>query len=125
MILDILAAHPKVRPERVLIDHVEEHTIKPALDAGFWVGMTLYPITKCTPERAVDMIELCGTERIMANSAGDWGPSNPMAMPDFIRSLRARGHDPTTIQKLVYGNPLRFFKQAKRFNFCPTVQIEK
>ena len=57
MIIDMLQNESRVRPERVLIDHVEEHTIKLALDAGFWVGMTLYPTTKCTPERAVDMIE--------------------------------------------------------------------
>jgi len=123
MILDILTADRRVRPERVLIDHVEEHTFKPALDAGFWVGMTLYPVTKCTPERAVDLVEMFGTDRIMANSAGDWGPSNPMAMPDFIRTLRTRGHDAKTVHKLAYENPLRFFQQAKRFNFEPPVPL--
>ncbi|MCH7873658.1 MAG: TatD family hydrolase [Planctomycetes bacterium] len=117
MILDILSGDLRVRPERVLIDHVEEHTIKPALDAGFWVGMTLYPVSKCTPDRAVDMIERFGTERIMANSAGDWGPSTPMNMPDFIRTLRARGHDAMTIHKVAYENPLRFMSQSKQFNF--------
>ena len=123
MILDILTGDSRVKPSRVLIDHVEEHTIGPALEAGFWVGMTLYPITKCTPERAVDMIERYGTDRIMANSAGDWGPSNPMAMPDFIRALRSRGHDAMTIHKIVYENPLRFFMQAPRFNFTPPVPL--
>ena len=121
MMLDILTGDSRIKPERVLIDHVEEHTIALALDAGFWVGMTLYPVSKCTPERAVDMIEMFGTERIMANSAGDWGPSNPMAMPDFIRALSRLGHDAATIRKIVYENPLRFFKQAKRFNFTPPI----
>jgi hypothetical protein len=79
--------------------------------------MTLYPVTKCTPERAVDLVERFGRDRIMANSAGDWGKSNPMNMPDFIRALRTRGHDDATIRKLVYDNPLLFFSQAKRFNF--------
>ncbi len=123
MILDILTSESRVKPERVLIDHVEEHTAKLALDAGFWVGMTLYPITKCTPQRAVDIIECFGTERIMANSAGDWGPSNPMNMPDFIRTLRSRGHDAMTIHKLVYENPLRFMSQARRFNFEPPIPL--
>jgi predicted metal-dependent TIM-barrel fold hydrolase len=117
MILDMLTSDRRVKPQRVLIDHVEEHTIKPALDAGFWVGMTLYPVTKCTPQRAVDLVERYGTERIMANSAGDWGASNPMNLPDFMRALRARGHEEQTIHKLVYENPLRFFSQARRFNF--------
>jgi predicted metal-dependent TIM-barrel fold hydrolase len=117
MIIDMLTRDSRIEPERVLIDHVEEHTVKLALDAGFHVGMTLYPTTKCTPERAVDIVERYGMERIMANSAGDWGVSNPMAMPDFIRALRARRFDDLQIQSLVYDNPLRFFAQCKRFNF--------
>lgn len=116
MILDILKGDPRVKPQRVLIDHVEEHTIRHALDAGFWVGMTLYPVTKCTPDRAADMIEIYGTERITANSAGDWGPSNPMAVPDLIRTLRARGHDEATIRAVVWENPLAFFRQARTFH---------
>ena len=117
MILDILTSDARVKPQRVMIDHVEEHTIELALDKGFWVGLTLYPVTKCTPERVVDMVERYGTERVMANSAGDWGPSNPMNTPDFIRTLRARGHDGAAIHKIVYENPLQFFCQARHFNF--------
>ncbi len=123
MIIDILKSHSGVRPERVLIDHVEEHTIRHALDAGFWVGMTLYPTTKCTPDRAVDMIQRHGTDRIMANSAGDWGPSNPMNMPDFIRAMRARGFDGCEVHKIAYDNPLRFMSQAKRFDFEPPIPL--
>jgi hypothetical protein len=117
MILDILAADGRIPPDRVLIDHVEEHTIKLALDAGHWVGMTLYPWTKCTPARAADMVEVYGTQRIMANSAGDWGVSDPMNVPEFIRELRARGHGEAAIRKVVYDNPLAFFSQSNRFDF--------
>ncbi|GIK15999.1 MAG: metal-dependent hydrolase [Planctomycetota bacterium] len=114
MILDLLTDNPRVKPGRVCIDHVEEHTIQPALDAGFWVGMTLYPVTKCTPDRAVDMIERYGTERVLVNSAGDWGPSDPMAVPDFIRAMRSRGHDDGDIRRVVWENPRRFFSGAVR-----------
>ena len=76
----------------MLIDHVEEHTVRLALDNGFWCGMTLYPTTKCTPERAADILEMVGTERIMANSAGDWGKSNPLAVPELIQEMKRRGH---------------------------------
>src|SRR6266481_5095774 len=92
MIIDMLKNDRRVAPERVLIDHVEEHTVRLALDNGFWCGMTLYPVTKCTPERAVDILEMVGTERIMANSAGDWGKSDPLAVPEFIQEMRRRGH---------------------------------
>jgi predicted metal-dependent TIM-barrel fold hydrolase len=117
MILDILAEFPKLDPSRVLVDHVEEHTARLALDRGYWAGMTLYPVTKCTPERAVDIIERCGTERLMVNSAGDWGPSKPTAVPDFIMAMRRRGHSESTIRKIVLDNPIAFFSKSRNFRF--------
>ena len=91
MIVDMLLEDDRVEPERVLIDHVEEHTVRLAKEEGFWCAMTLYPVTKCTPARAADIIEMYGDDRIMVNSAGDWGPSQPLAVPDFIQELRKRG----------------------------------
>ena len=35
------------------------------------------PTTKATPERAADMVEIYGPERILVNSSADWGPSRP------------------------------------------------
>jgi len=77
--------------------------------------MTLYPTTKCTPERAVDILEMAGTERIMANSAGDWGKSNPLAVPELIQEMKRRGHKEEAIRKVVYDNPLTFFRQCARW----------
>lgn len=119
MILDMIRDFSQIAPERVCIDHVEEHTIYPALEAGHWVGMTLYPITKCTPARAADMVEMYGTERIMVNSAGDWGHSDPLAVPEFIYEMRQRGHDESTIRRIVLENPLQFFSQCQRFHDSP------
>lgn len=117
MILDMLQGDSRLQPNRVLVDHVEEHTIGHVLDKGYWAGMTLYPVTKCTPARAADMIEIYGTERICVNSAGDWGPSKPTAVPDFIIEMRRRGHSEATIRKIVYENPLSFFAGKKGFSF--------
>lgn len=115
MIIDMLQNDRRIRPERVCVDHVEEHTVKLALDGGFWCAMTLYPITKCTPQRACDILERFGTDRIMANSAGDWGVSDPMAVPALIAEMRRRGHPRATIQKVVYENPLAFWKQSNNW----------
>jgi len=115
MIIDMLKEDPRVKPERVCIDHVEEHTVRHALDAGFWCGMTLYPVTKCTPQRAVDIIEMVGTDRIMVNSAGDWGKSDPLAVPELIQEMRRRGHSESATRKVVYDNPLAFFSQSVRW----------
>ena len=117
MILDMLDSDSRLQPSRVLVDHVEEHTIGKVLDRGYWAGMTLYPVTKCTPQRAADMIEKYGPERLMANSAGDWGPSKPTAIPDLIFELRRRGHDEALIRRVVYENPITFFRNSRNFVF--------
>ena len=119
MIIDMLKNDRRVEPERVLIDHVEEHTVRLALDNGFWCGMTLYPTTKCTPARAVDILEMVGTERIMANSAGDWGKSDPLAVPELILEMKRRGHPEEVIRKVVYDNPLAFWRQCARWQEWP------
>lgn len=119
MILDMLTDDARINRNRVLVDHVEEHTIRPVLEEGFWAGMTLYPVSKCTPERAADMVELYGPERLLVNSAGDWGPSKPAAVPDFILAMRRRGHSEALIQQVVYENPLKFFGQSRNFDFRP------
>lgn len=103
----------------MLVDHVEEHTVRPVLESGFWAGMTLYPVSKCTPARAADIVEMYGPERLLVNSAGDWGPSKPTAVPDFILEMRRRGHTESLIRKIVYDNPLEFFSQSENFSFTP------
>jgi len=115
MILDMLHNDKRVQPHRVCVDHVEEHTIRLALEGGFWCGMTLYPLTKCTPQRACDMIELFGTERVLANSAGDWGKSDPMAVPELVLEMRRRGHPEAAIRTVVYDNPLAFWRQSRNW----------
>jgi len=121
MIVDMLKNDRRVKPQRVCIDHVEEHTVRMALDGGFWCAMTLYPTTKCTPARAVDILEMVGTERIMANSAGDWGKSDPLAVPELILEMRRRGHAEESIRKVVYDNPLNFWRQCSRWQeWTPT-----
>jgi len=119
MIVDMLQNDRRVKPERVCIAHVEEHTVKLALDGGFWCAMTLYPITKCTPERAADTIERYGPERIMANSAAAWGEPNPLAVPEFILEMKRRGHPEAVIRKIVFENPLAFWRQSRNWQEWP------
>ena len=115
LIMDAVERNGKIDPGRVLIDHVEEHTIKLVLDRGFWAGMTLYPETKCTPQRAADIIETYGSERIWINSAGDWGPSDPLAVPKCQIEMKRRGHADATISKISFDNPMTFLGQCAKF----------
>jgi predicted metal-dependent TIM-barrel fold hydrolase len=113
--LDVLRAHPKVKPERVIIDHVEEHTIGMVLDAGFWAGITLYPDSKVSPSRAVDMLEVYGPERLWLNSACDWGHSIPLNVPYTALEMRRRGHSAAAVDRILFQNPCEFLRQSPRF----------
>ncbi|MGN6384779.1 MAG: TatD family hydrolase [Verrucomicrobiota bacterium] len=115
LILDVLKNDSRIKPERVIIDHVEEHTVRMVLDAGFWAGMTLYPESKCTPARAVDILERHGTDRIWLNSACDWGVSVPLAVPRTALEMRKREHAAEWIDKVIYQNPVRFMSQSPKF----------
>jgi uncharacterized protein len=116
LILDVLKADKRIEPERVIIDHVEEHTIKLVLDAGMWAGMTLYPESKCTPARAIDMLEMFGNERVWMNSACDWGISDPLAVPKTALEMKKRNHTASAIEKVVLKNPARFLGQSAKFH---------
>ncbi|MBI4326030.1 MAG: TatD family hydrolase [Chloroflexi bacterium] len=119
LILDALKSDQRIQPGRVIIDHVEEHTVKLVLDAGFWAGMTLYPESKCTPARAIDIVEVYGDERVWMNSACDWGVSIPLAVPKTALEMRRRRHSAETIDKLIYQNPLKFLSQCSKFRLFP------
>lgn len=114
--LDAIERHGGIDPGRVLIDHVEEHTVRFVLDRGYWAGMTLYPNTKCTPQRAVDIIEMVGPERLCINSACDWGEADALAIPKTRAEMLARGHGPGLAQRITFDNPKAFFSQSGRFH---------
>lgn len=115
LILDVLRNDPRIEPGRVLIDHVEEHTVKSVLERGHWAGMTLYPISKCTPARAVDILDVYGSDRLWMNSACDWGESVPLAIPRTALEMRRRGWTAEAVDRVVYQNPVRFLKQSPHF----------
>lgn len=115
LILDVLKNDRRIRPEQVIIDHVEEHTVDVVLNAGHWAGMTLYPETKCTPARAVDILEVYGNERLWLNSACDWGVSDPLAVPKAALEMKKRGHLAATVEKVIFENPCKFLSQSPNF----------
>lgn len=115
LILDVLKADSRIKPERCIIDHVEEHTVQLVLDRGHWAGMTLYPESKCTGARAADILETYGHERLWMNSACDWGVSVPLAVPRTALEMRKRHHAEDWIDQVIYRNPIKFMSQSPKF----------
>ncbi|NTU42176.1 MAG: metal-dependent hydrolase [Nitrospirales bacterium] len=116
IIMDMLLNEPRIKPWRVLMDHAEEHTIAEIKDKGFWYGLTLYPNSKGSPERAVDVVEIYGTENLCINSSADWSVSDPLATLKTANEMRRRGHSDELICKVFHENPKTFLSQCPKFN---------
>lgn len=100
--------------ERTLIDHSVEDSTGMVLGEGAWAGHSVYPMTKLSPERAANILQEFGFERMMVHSAADWGPSDPLMVTHTISELRRRKVKEDDIRKLVWENPHKFFAQSGR-----------
>lgn len=112
-ILDILKqiAFPM---DRVLMDHNTEETTGMTLAEGAYAGHTVYPITKLSPERAAYILQEHGFDRMMVNSAADWGPSDPLMVPYTVDEMRARGVKEAQVRRVVWETPVEFFSKSGR-----------
>lgn len=102
--------------ERVLIDHNNEETLPIVLDSGCWAGHTIYPNTKMDEHRMAVLVEKYGSDRIIVNSAADWGISDPLKVPKTIEVMRKKGIAEETIARIVWDNPAAFFGQSGRLD---------
>jgi predicted metal-dependent TIM-barrel fold hydrolase len=119
MMLDALKNRKDLKHEKVCFDHAEEHTIAMIRDAGFWAAMTIYPITKNSPPRVVDTLERFGTDHMMVDASGDWGPSDPGTLHQAIFEMRRRGYDDAIVEDLFFHNPRRFLSQCPKVSIAP------
>jgi predicted metal-dependent TIM-barrel fold hydrolase len=104
---------------KILIDHNTEETINQTLEMGAWAGLSVYPVTKLTPNRVIDIVNRYGTDRLMVNSAADWGVSNPLSVPLTAKEMRMRGCKQEDIEKITFTNAYNFYKQSQKFTWKP------
>ncbi len=103
--MDVLAEHG-FDPARCVIDHNNEETIEDVLARGYWVAFSIYPETKMGNERMTEIVRRYGPERLIVDSACDWGVSDPLAVPKTARLMAERGIDPAAIRAVTYANAL-------------------
>nr|WP_249141656.1 TatD family hydrolase [Bradyrhizobium diazoefficiens] len=106
--MDVLKEHD-FDPTRCVIDHNNEETIREVLDRGYWCAFSIYPQTKMGSERMSALVESYGPDRLIVNSACDWGVSDPLAVAKTARLMAQRGVGSDAIHKVVYGNALAVY----------------
>jgi predicted metal-dependent TIM-barrel fold hydrolase len=104
---------------KILIDHNTEETIGQTLEFGAWAGLSVYPFTKLSPNRVIKIIEKYGSDKIMVNSAADWGISDPLSVPLTAREMRKHGCKTEDIEKVTFYNAFEYYKQSNKFDWRP------
>jgi uncharacterized protein len=103
-------------PERTIVDHNTEETLPLTLASGCWAGHSIYPHTKMDEPRMVELVKQYGGERILVNSAADWGVSDPLKVPRTRDAMRAAGIPDATLEAVFWRNPIAFFAQSGRLD---------
>ena len=106
--MDVLAEH-QFDPARCVIDHNTEETVREVLERGYFAGFSIYPHTKMGNERLTEVVRQHGPERIIADSACDWGVSDPLAVPKTAALMVERGLAAASIRQVTYGNALAVY----------------
>ena len=109
--MDVLEDHG-FPPDRVVIDHNNEETVREVLDRGYWAAFTIYPHTKMGSARMAAVVEEYGGDRVIVDSAADWGVSDPLAVPKTARLMAERGIPAETIEAVTYANALAAYGQS-------------
>jgi predicted metal-dependent TIM-barrel fold hydrolase len=99
-------------PGRVIIDHVNEETVRETLERGFWAAFSIYPQTKMGNERMVEIVRQYGCTRIIVDSAADWGISDPLAVPKTAQLMLEQGIPEADVRAVCYENALTAYSQS-------------
>ncbi len=100
----------------VMIDHLNEQTLPLVLDSGCWRAHSVYPNTKMSEERMVALLTKYGTERMVVNSAADWGVSDPLKVPKTGDAMLAAGFSKDTVSEVLFRNPIVFYEQSGKIS---------
>jgi hypothetical protein len=101
----------------IIIDHNTEETISLCLKLDTMAAITIYPKTKMSSNRAINLIRKYGAERILLNSSSDWGEADPLSVPRTALQMKLEGFKSSEIEKIVFENPYNFFKQSRNFTY--------
>jgi uncharacterized protein len=96
-------------PRRCVIDHNNEETVQEVLDRGFFAGFSIYPGTKMGNERMTEIVRHYGPERIIVDSACDWGVSDSLGVPKTASLMAERGIASKAIRAVTYDNALAVY----------------
>ena len=109
--MDVCEEHG-MDPGKIVVDHNNEETVREVLDRGYWAAFSIYPSTKMGNERMVDILSEYGAQKIMVDSACDWGISEPLGVAKTAALALQRGIPEEHVRLVCYQNALDAYGQS-------------
>jgi predicted metal-dependent TIM-barrel fold hydrolase len=78
------------------------------------MGFSIYPDTKMDEHRMVRILSEYGPERMLVNSAADWGRSDPLKTAKTGAAMLAAGFSEDDVDRVLWRNPVEFYGQSGR-----------
>jgi predicted metal-dependent TIM-barrel fold hydrolase len=110
--------------EQVLVDHLNETCVDMVKEAGAWMGFSIYPDTKMDEHRVVAIMQRLGLDRVIINSAADWGRSDPLKTAKTGLAMLEAGFTEDDVDRVLWRNPVEFYGQSGRLQLDPIPGFE-
>lgn len=104
----------KIDASRVIIGHGSEETIKDILSRGYWAGLSLCAVNGMTCEPMIATVQHYAGERMLINSAAEWGWGHPLAVPTIASVMKERGLPAKVVHEVCYQNALNAYSCSGR-----------
>ena len=109
--MDVCEEHG-LDPSKVIVDHNNEETVREVLDRGYWAAFSIYPSTKMGNVRMVEILRQYGANRIIVDSACDWGISEPLGVAKTAKLALENGIPEEQVRLATYQNALDAYGQS-------------
>ena len=111
--MDVCEEHG-LDPSKVIVDHNNEETVAEVLQRGFWAAFSIYPSHQDGRTRGWwSFCSKYGAERIIVDSACDWGISDAARRAEDREAGAASAACPSAMCALAcYGNALAAYGQS-------------
>ncbi|WP_327288717.1 TatD family hydrolase [Streptomyces sp. NBC_01198] len=108
-----------IDPGHVVVDHLNEVTVGAVAGSGCWMGFSIYPGTKMSPDRMAAVLREYGPARMLVNSAADWGRSDPLLTLATGQAMLAAGFTDDEVDRVLWRNPVEFYGRSGRLDLSP------
>ena len=66
--------------------------------------------------KCMSLLKQYGTEKMVVNSAADWGVSDPLKVPKTGQAMKDSGFSEDDIRKVLFENPINFYALSGRIS---------